>query len=78
MRVLGLGAGGGIKDEEAGLDGGSIDALAGCTVGCMVDMLSVGLVLVICGCGGDLAVLLTSLPSSWSSLRENEGTVSFA
>jgi hypothetical protein len=73
MRVLGLGAGGGINDEEAGLGVGGIDALGGCTVG----MLGVGLRLAIGGFGSDLAVSFTFLLSSWSSLRENEGTASF-
>jgi hypothetical protein len=73
MSELGLGAGGGIKDEEAGRDGGSMDALAGCTA----DTLGVGLILALCSFGVDLAVSFTSLLSLWSSLRENEGTASF-
>jgi hypothetical protein len=73
MRELGLGEGGGINDEDAGLDGGSIDALGGCTV----DALDVDLILAIGGFGSDLAVSFTVLLSSWSSLRENEGTASF-
>jgi hypothetical protein len=63
MRVLGLGEGGGINDEEAGLDGGSIDALGGCAVGCTLGMLGVGLIFAICGFGGDLMVSFTLLLS---------------
>jgi hypothetical protein len=73
MSELGFGAGGGINDEDAGLDGGSIDALGGCAV----DVLGAGLILAICGFGGDLTVSFTFLLSLWSSLRENEGTASF-
>lgn len=71
MRVLGLGAGGGINDEEAGLAGGSIDGLGdGGGAG-----LDVGLVLVVAGFGGG-TLLLVGFGSSLL-LRENEGTVSF-
>jgi hypothetical protein len=71
MRVLGLGAGGGINDEEAGLAGGSIDGL-GDGGGARLD---VGLVLVISVLGG-VTSLLFDLASSLL-LRENEGTASF-
>lgn len=71
MRVLGLGAGGGISDEEAGLAGGSIDGL-GNGGGARLD---VGLVLVVAGFGGGTS-LLVDLASS-VLLRENDGTVPF-
>ena len=71
MRVLGLGAGGGINDEEAGLAGGSIDGL-GDAGGARLD---VGLMLVGSALGGGTS-LLSDLASSLL-LRENEGTVSF-
>lgn len=71
MRALGLGAGGGINEEEAGLAGGSIDGLGdggGARPG-------VGLVLAVTALGGETS-LLVDLTSSLL-LRENEGTVSF-
>lgn len=71
MRVLGLGAGGGINDEEAGRAGGSIDGL-GDGGGARFD---VGLVLMVSFLGGGIS-LLFGLASSLL-LRENEGTVSF-
>lgn len=71
MRALGLGAGGGINEEEAGLGGGSIDGL-GDGGGARLD---VGLVLVVSVLGGRIP-LLFDLASSLL-LRENEGTVSF-
>lgn len=71
MRVLGLGAGGGIKDEDAGLAGGSIDGL-GDGGGARLEL---GLVLTLSVLGGETA-LLFDLASSLL-LRENEGTVSF-
>jgi len=70
MRVLGLGAGGGINDEEAGLAGGSIDGL----VNGGGARLDVGLALVVSVLGGETS-LLFDLASSLL-LRENEGTVS--
>jgi hypothetical protein len=73
MSELGFGAGGGINDEEAGLGGGSMGALGGCAV----DVFGAGLILAVCGFGGNLAMSFTFLLSSWSSLRENEGTASF-
>lgn len=72
MRVLGLGAGGGIKDEEAGLAGGSIDGL-GDGGGARLD---VGRVLVVSVLGGGGTLLLVGFASSLL-LRENEGTISF-
>jgi hypothetical protein len=71
MRVLGLGAGGGINDEDAGLAGGSIDGL-GDGGGAR---LEVGFVLMVSVLGGGRS-LLVDLVSSLL-LRENEGTVSF-
>jgi hypothetical protein len=71
MRVLGLGAGGGIKDEEAGLGGGSIDGL-GDGGGARLD---VGLVLVDSFLGGGTSLLFALVSSLL--LRENEGTASF-
>ena len=71
MRVLGLGAGGGINDEEAGLAGGSIDGL-GDGGGAR---LEVDLGLALFALGGETS-LLVDLASSLL-LRENEGTVSF-
>jgi hypothetical protein len=71
MRVLGLGAGGGINDEDAGLAGGSIDGL-GDGGGARLEL---GLVLTLSVLGGETA-LLFDLASSLL-LRENEGTVSF-
>ena len=71
MRVLGLGAGGGINDEDAGLAGGSIDGL-GDGGGAR---LEVGFVLMVSVLGGGRS-LLVDLVSSLL-LRENEGTASF-
>jgi len=71
MRVLGLGAGGGINDEDAGLTGGSIDGLGdggGARFG-------VGLALVVSRFGDGTSLLSISWTSSL--LRENEGTASF-
>ena len=72
IRELGLGAGGGIKDEEAGLGGGGIARLG--------DMVGVALSVVFdfgawsstFATGGD-ALVESSLSLS-SLLRENEGT----
>lgn len=70
MRVLGLGAGGGINDEEAGLAGGSIDGLGeGGGARLDVDLVLVGSVL------SGRASFPVDLASSLL-LRENEGTVS--
>jgi hypothetical protein len=71
MRVLGLGPGGGINDEDAGLAGGSIDGL-GDGGGARLD---VALVLAVSISGDETAVLF-DLASSLL-LRSNEGTVSF-
>ena len=71
MRVLGLGAGGGINDEEAGLAGGSIDGL-GDGGGARLD---VGLVLGVSLLGGGTSLIFDVASSLL--LRENEGTASF-
>ena len=71
MRVLGLGAGGGINEEEAGLAGGSIDGL-GDGGGARLD---VGLMLRVSLLGGGTWLLF--VVTSSSLLRENEGTASF-
>ena len=71
MRVLGLGAGGGINDEEVGLAGGSIDGL-GDGGGARLDA---GLLLAVSFLGGGTSLLFDSMSSLL--LRENEGTVSF-
>ena len=72
IKVLGLGAGGGIKDEEAGLGGGGIDRLGE----------TVGLALAVVFDAGawpsafDVVdgTLVESSFSLSSLLRENEGT----
>lgn len=74
MRVLGLGAGGGINDEEAGLAGGNIDGTDGAEGILGAGGASIGL--------GSYSVPFAAfplfpLPSSGSLLRENEGTASF-
>ena len=71
MRVLGLGAGGGINDEEAGLAGGNIDGF-GDGGGAR---LEVGLVLMVSLLGGETSLLFDFASSLL--LRENEGTASF-
>lgn len=71
MSVLGLGAGGGINDEEVGLAGGSIDGL-GDGGGARLDA---GLLLAVSFLGGGTSLLFDSMCSLL--LRENEGTASF-
>ena len=70
MRVLGLGAGGGINDEVAGLAGGSIEGL-GDGGGARLDV-ELMLADSFLGDGTSSSALTSSL-----LLRENEGTASF-
>lgn len=69
--MLGLGAGGGINDEEAGLAGGNIDGVDGAE-----RVFDAGLVVISFLSFRDVS-LLFNLSSSWSLVRENEGTASF-
>lgn len=69
--MLGLGAGGGINDDEAGLAGGSIDG-SGDGGGARLD---VGLVLRVCFLRGGTSLLFGAASSLL--LRDNEGTASF-
>ena len=67
MSVLGLGAGGGIKDEDDGLAGGNIDGVGGTGTVFGDDFFSIS------SCSrGDV-----SMPFDLSLLRENEGTAPF-
>jgi hypothetical protein len=70
--VLGLGAGGGIKDEEAGLGGGGIARLGEMDGAALIVVFEVGAWSSILAKGGD-ALVESSLSLS-SLLRENEGT----
>lgn len=71
MSVLGLGAGGGINDEDDGLAGDGIDGADGAeSVFGAVFVPSV-----FRSRGGDS--MPVGLISSWSSIREKEGTASF-
>jgi hypothetical protein len=70
--VLGLGAGGGIKDEEAGLGGGGIARLGEVIGEALVVVFEVRAWSLVLAVGGD-ALVESSLSLS-SLLNENEGT----
>jgi hypothetical protein len=72
IRLLGLGAGGGIRDEEAGLGGGGIARLGEMVVVALTVVFEFGAWSATFATGG--ATLTMSGLSLPSLLRENEGT----